>query len=215
MEMNVTGRIESLNVVHVEIPDIGGSVGVTAIDKRPVTDRRLATPAGVSGDHRSDTRAHGSEAQAVYAYAAEDYAWWRDRLGRALEPGTFGENLTTVGVDVTHALIGGEWRVGTALLRVSAPRIPCATFERWMQEEHWVRRFTEAGRPGAYLRVIESGELGRGDAIEIVSTPDHGVTVLDYFRAYTGDRDAARLRRVAACEMVDEATRAKARKHSG
>lgn len=206
------GRIESLNVVHAEIPDVGGSVGVTAIDKRPVADRRRVSAAGVAGDHRADVEHHGSEDQAVYAYASEDYAWWRGELGRALEPGHFGENLTTSGIDVTRAVIGETWRVGTTLLQVSAPRIPCGTFQRWMREERWVRRFTDAGRPGTYLRVLEAGEVAPGDAIEIVSTPDHGVTVLDCFRVYTGDRDPDRLRRVAACGMVDEDTRAKARR---
>lgn len=208
----MSGRIESLNVVHAEIPDVGGSVGVTAIDKRPVADRRRVTTAGVSGDHRADVEAHGSEDQAVYAYASEDYAWWVRELGRELEPGTFGENLTTSGVEVTGAVIGTIWKVGSALLQVSVPRIPCGTFQRWMREERWVRRFTEAGRPGAYLRVLEAGELAGGDAIEVVSTPGHGVTVLDYFRVNTGDRDPDRLLRVAACDMVDEGTRAKAQR---
>jgi MOSC domain-containing protein YiiM len=208
----MSGRIDSLNVVHAEIPDVGGSVGVTAIDKRPVTDRRGVTPAGVAGDHRADMKDHGSEDQAVYAYASEDYAWWCRQLGRELPAGVFGENLTTSGIDVTHAVIGATWRMGTALLQVSAPRIPCGTFQRWMAEERWVKRFTDAGRPGTYLRVLEAGELARGDAIEIVSVPGHGVTVLDCFRVYTGDRDAERLRRVAACEMVDAGTREKARR---
>lgn len=208
---NASGRIDSLNVVHAEIPDVGGSVGMTAIDKRPVAGRRTVTPSGVSGDHRADVEHHGSEDQAVYAYASEDYDWWRGELGREIAPGTFGENLTTSGMDLTHAVIGSTWRAGSALLQVTAPRIPCGTFQRWMREERWVRRFTDAGRPGTYLRVLEAGELGCGDAIETVSTPGHGVTLLDCFRVWTGDRDPARRRRVASCEMVDEETRARAR----
>lgn len=208
----MSGRIESLNVVHAEIPDVGGSVGMTAIDKRPVAGRRAVTAAGVAGDHRADVEHHGSEDQAVYAYASEDHVWWRGELDRPPGPGTFGENLTTSGLDVTGAVIGETWRAGTALLQVSAPRIPCGTFQRWMREERWVKRFTHAGRPGAYLRVLEAGEMAAGDTIEIVSRPDHGVTLLDCFLVHTGDRDPERLRKVAACAMVGRETREKARR---
>jgi MOSC domain-containing protein YiiM len=208
-------HITSLNVVHAEIPDVGGSVGVTAIDKRPVSDRRAVTVAGIAGDHRADMEDHGSEDQAVYAYAAEDYAWWETELGTKLAPGVFGENLTTSGLDLTNAVVGTTWRIGSAVLQVSGPRIPCGTFARWMDREKWVKRFTEAGCPGPYLRVVQPGEAGQGDSIEVIDVPDHGVTLLDVFRASTGDRDEDRLRRVAACEMVDADARARARKSLG
>jgi len=186
----VSGVVEAVCVVHAVRPDPGGDTGTTAIDKRPVGGRVSVTPGGVEGDHVEDTDNHGGRDQAVYAYASEDRLWWAEQLGRALEPGAFGENLALRGIDVTGAVIGQTWRVGTALLQVTSPRIPCATFQRWTGEQHWVRRFTEAGVPGAYLRVIEPGEVGPGDPVEVVDTPAHGVTVGQVFAGRRGDRAA-------------------------
>ena len=100
----------------------------------------------------------------------------------------FGENLTTTGLDVDASVVGDRWRVGSALLEVTGPRIPCATFGAWMAERGWVRRFAERGRTGAYLAVVEPGVIAVGDAVEVVSRPSHGITVPEVFRALMGDR---------------------------
>ena len=107
--------------------------------------------------------------------------------GRDLADGMFGENLTTQGLDVDGAVVGERWRVGSAVLEVSGPRIPCATFAAWMGERGWVRRFTERGRTGAYLAVVEPGLVSTGDGVEVLGRPSHGITVPEVFRAYTGD----------------------------
>jgi MOSC domain-containing protein YiiM len=104
-----------------------------------------------------------------------------------LRDGRFGENLTTVGADVNGAMLGDRWRVGTALIEVTGPRVPCAVFGNWLDEPGWVKRFTDGARAGAYFRVIEQGELGAGDEIHIVHRPDESVTVTEAFRAYHGD----------------------------
>ncbi len=205
-------RIESLNVVFEEIDDIGGSVGRTAIDKRPVADTRTVTTDGVAGDFRSDMENHGSDRQAIYAYAVEDYQWWSQHAGVEFGAGRFGDNLTTSGIDLTSAIVGTTVRIGTATLQITDPRIPCGTFQRWLAQEQWVKRFTEEGRSGTYLAVVTSGDVTSGDDIEILDVPSHGVTVLDSFRVYTGDRDHDRLVRVEACADVEMATREKARK---
>lgn len=205
-------QVISLNVVFAEIPDVGGSIGRTSIDKRPVTDRRLVTSDGVAGDQRSDMIHHGSTKQAVYSYAREDYDWWAGELGRDLPAGVFGENLTTTGVDLNELPVGTQVRVGTSLLEISAPRIPCGTFGRWLAQEHWVKRFTQVARCGAYLRVLESGELGAGDDFEIVFTPDHGVTIRDVFHAWNGVRDVELLTRVAQCPDAEDEVRERAKK---
>ncbi len=205
-------RIESLNVVFEEIDDVGGSVGRTAIDKRSVDGPRKVSSAGIDGDHRADMENHGSERQAEYAYASEDYVWWSNHAGVNFGAGRFGENLTTSGIDLVNTVVGTTVRVGSATLRVTDPRIPCGTFQRWLAQEQWVKRFTEEGRSGTYLEVIESGEISSGDRFDIVDVPEHGVTVLDSFRVYTGDRDHDRLVRVEACPDVETSTREKARK---
>jgi MOSC domain-containing protein YiiM len=172
----------------------GAGLGRTAIDKRPVTARVAAGRLGLAGDQQANTKHHGGVDQAVYAYAKEDLDWWAAELGRTLRPGQFGENLTTAGVDVTGAVIGERWQVGGAVLEVSCPRIPCTVFQAWLGEAKWVRRFTDRGHPGAYLRVVADGELGAGDAVVIAHRPAHGVTIGETFRALTGDRSlAARL----------------------
>lgn len=203
-------HVLSLNVLHAEVPDVGGSVGVTAIDKRPVFDRRQVTTAGVAGDKRSDIPNHGHTDQAVYAYGIEDYEWWSAELGRQLGAGIFGENLTTIGIDWNAIAAGTIIEIGTAQLQVSRPRIPCGTFQRWLNEEHWVKLFNDAGRWGSYLRVLQAGELGAGDEIKIISKPEHDVSIWDIARVYTGARDLNQLNRVIACVDTPESTREKA-----
>jgi MOSC domain-containing protein YiiM len=170
----------------------------TGIDKRPVAGPvAVVAPGprgdgtvGLAGDRVYDVRNHGGTDQAVYAYAREDLDGWAAEMGVALRNGVFGENLTTEGVDVNGALIGERWRVGTdLLLEVSLPRIPCGTFQGWMGRQGWIRRFTQAAQPGAYLRVIEPGDVQAGDPIEIVDRPDHDVTVAVTFRALTLEDD--------------------------
>ncbi|MEE1666889.1 MOSC domain-containing protein [Streptomyces sp. NPDC003631] len=172
-------------------------LGMTGIDKRPADGPvRVTAPgpkgtgaSGLAGDAVCDLRHHGGDDQAVYAFAREDLDAWERELGRPLPNGSFGENLTTEGLDVSGALIGERWRVGSELvLEVTSGRIPCRTFQGHLGERGWVRRFTHRGAPGAYLRVIEPGETRTGDPIEIVHRPGHDITVALQFRASTTER---------------------------
>ena len=178
-------RLRSINVVHQILDDPGGTPGRTAIDKRPVTGPVYVAERGVQGDAQLDTRHHGRPWQAVYAYADEDLDWWREHLQRDLPPGSFGENLTTSGLDVTGAVIGEQWQIGAgpdaAVVEVTAPRIPCQTFTNFIGEERWVKRFTDHGAPGAYLRVVRTGYVQAGDPVTVVCRPDHGVRIADVF----------------------------------
>ena len=160
----------------------------SAIDKRPVDGPVEVRRLGLAGDRQEDLTNHGGPEQAVYAYAAEDLAMWAERLGRQLPPGSFGENLTLSGVDVTEARIGERWRIGTVLLEVGDVRVPCLKFQTWLHQPRWIRRFTAEARPGAYLRVLEEGTLQAGDAVEVVETRDHDVTVGLMFRALMTER---------------------------
>ena len=185
----------------------------TGIDKRPAAGPVTARRLGLVGDTICDTEHHGGLDQAVYAYAEEDAAWWQQELAGelrlAVRPGVFGENLTTRGLDVTRAVIGERWRIGSTILQVSAPRIPCSTFAAFWAVHQLIKRFTAVGRPGAYLRVLAEGQLSAGDRITVLDRPAHGLTIEQTFRALTGDRSLAALL-VAAPELPDEA-RAKAR----
>ncbi|MGK5638368.1 MOSC domain-containing protein [Streptomyces sp. URMC 126] len=169
----------------------------SGIDKRPVTGPvAVAAPgpqgeagSGLAGDAVVSLKHHGGDHQAVYAFAREDLDRWERELGRALPDGSFGENLTTSGLDVNDARIGERWRVGERLLlEVTAPRVPCRTFADWLGEQGWMRRFTEEAAPGAYLRVLEPGEVRAGDPLTVVHRPGHEVSVSFAFRARTTER---------------------------
>ena len=182
--------------VNLAVPEASSakSVGITGINKQPVDGPVLVRApgpkttglhSGLVGDQIFDVAHHGGDDQAVYAYAREDYDWWEVELGRPLPGGIFGENLTTVGVDVNGAFIGERWRIGADLvLETTFGRIPCATFQAKMAEPRWVKRFTGESRPGAYLRVVEPGEVRAGDEVRVVDRPVRGVTIAEGFRAW-------------------------------
>jgi MOSC domain-containing protein YiiM len=165
----------------------------TGIDKRPTAEPVLVRApgsqegglgSGLVGDRIGDRSVHGGDEQAVYAYAREDLDRWEAFLGRTLPPGSFGENLTTLGIDVNDARIGERWRVGTDLeLEVTAPRIPCSTFRSWIDRAGWLREFTLAAVPGTYLCVVREGTVRAGDPITVSYRPGSGPTVADYFRS--------------------------------
>jgi MOSC domain-containing protein YiiM len=182
----VIGRLDAVCVSGADLlPLPGRNPDRSGIDKKAVAGRVAVHPLGLDGDVQVNRRYHGGEGQAVYAYAQEDADFWIAELGRDLPPGRFGENLRTTGLDLTGAQLGEQWRVGTTLLEVTAPRIPCANFARFWDEPQLVKRFTAHGASGAYLRVLEPGDVGAGDAIDVVFRPDHTVTTGLAFRAFT------------------------------
>ena len=170
---------------------------VTGIDKRPVDHPvQVSAPgpkhvagSGLAGDDVCNRRHHGGDDQAVYAYAGEDLDRWAAELGRALPPGSFGENLTTTGIDISESMLGERWAIGDELvLEITDPRIPCRTFAGFLEERGWVRRFSQRAEPGTYLRVITAGAVRAGDRLTVLNRPEHGVTVRTAFRAFTTDR---------------------------
>ena len=179
--------------------EVPGLKRPSGIHKRPVDRIEVRDPgpkkgglgSGVVGDEIGSTKHHGGTTQAVYAVAREELDWWGVELGRELADGLFGENLTTEGLDVDAAVIGTTWAIGSAVLQVEGPRIPCRTFAGHMDEQRWVKRFSERGRTGAYLAVIEPGRISAGDEIRVLEVPAHGVSVPQSFRALMGDRDLA------------------------
>ncbi|MDI6098596.1 MOSC domain-containing protein [Actinoplanes sp. NEAU-A12] len=188
-----SGIVLSLNVGRSE-PNPAKDTDATGIGKRPVdhavTVRRpgpktTGLHSGVVGDFIGDTKHHGGDDQAVYAYAVEDYAWWAAELGRDLTPGLFGENLTTEGLDLYNAVLGEQWQVGDGvLLQTTFGRIPCSTFQHRMAEPRWIKRFAATNRTGAYLRILQEGEIRPGDRIEVVDRPAHGLTLAEAFDIY-------------------------------
>jgi MOSC domain-containing protein YiiM len=182
----VTARLDAVCVSGADLlPLPDRKPNRSGIDKKPVAGRVAVHPLGLDGDVQVNRKYHGGEGQALYAYAQEDADFWIAELGRELPPGRFGENLRTSGLDLTGALLGERWRIGTALFEVTAPRIPCANFARFWNEPQLVKRFTAHGATGAYLRVLEPGEVGAGDAVDVVHRPGHGITTGRTFRIFT------------------------------
>ena len=168
MTSSPTARVLSVNLAVVR-PNPYKDDRTTGIDKRPTDDsvhvrapgtKQDGLGSGLVGDSISDRRAHGGDDQAVYAYAREDLDHWAALLGREVAGGLFGENLTTLGLDVNGAQVGERWKVGADLvLQVTDPRIPCSTFRGIIGEQGWLTTFTAAAIPGAYLRVVTPGDV--------------------------------------------------------
>jgi MOSC domain-containing protein YiiM len=180
-----TRRLVSVNVGRPVTTEWHGRSVTTAIRKAPVDGPRHVAGINVDGDDQADRRVHGGPTKAVYAYAVEDYAWWSAELGRDLANGLFGENLTTQGLDLRNALIGERWQVGEqVILEITFGRIPCSTFQHRMAEPRWIKRFSASNRTGAYLRILQEGEISPGDRIEVLERPGHSLTVAEAFNIY-------------------------------
>lgn len=181
------GRVESVNVGVPRPVEVDGHTVWTAIWKSPVEGRVPLRGVNLQGDDQADRTVHGGPDKAVYAYAIEDTEWWEAQLGAPLGEGAFGENLTVRGLPVSEAVIGERWELGSALLEVAQPRLPCFKLGLRMGDPRFLKRFAAASRPGAYLRVVREGDIGAGDLIEVVSRPAHGVTSALVSRALLRD----------------------------
>ncbi|MDQ6606298.1 MAG: MOSC domain-containing protein [Actinomycetota bacterium] len=169
--------------------EVDGHTVLTAIWKEPAQGRVPLRGVNLHGDDQADRTVHGGPDKAIYAYAAEDTEWWEAELQRPLGAGAFGENLTVSGLPVSEAVIGEQWEVGTALLQVAQPRLPCFKLGLRMGDPRFLKRFAQAARPGAYHRVLREGEIAAGDRIEVVSRPAPGVTSALVSRALLGERE--------------------------
>jgi MOSC domain-containing protein YiiM len=187
----IAGRIDAVCVLNELIPDRNPTgLDRTAIDKRPVVVPVHVGPLGLDGDDQYDKRHHGGVDQAVYVYSTEDAQRWSDELGYDVPAGQFGENLRTLGLAVTDAVVGERWQVGEEgvgpLLEARSPRVPCATFQAWMDEPRWVKRFSQRGDVGTYFRVLHEGLVLAGDDVTVVHRPAHGVTIREVFEGRRG-----------------------------
>ena len=199
------GKVLSVNVGRPREFDFNGHPARSAIWKSPVAGRVAARGVNLDGDDQADRKAHGGPDKAVYAYAVEDARWWEREIGRTIPPGGFGENLTIEGIEVNDALVGERWLIGSAVFEVSEPRIPCWRLGVRMDDPGFVRRFTDAQRPGTYLRIVAEGDVGVGDVVNVISEPAHDLSVRDVFRIYT--RDRGEVRRLIGVPAISDAWR--------
>ena len=188
-------RLLSVNVGRPTLLTTNSGARRTGIYKEPASGAVEITREGMAGDSVCDTRHHGGVDQAIYVYGVPDYDWWSKTLGRKLEPGTFGENLTITDFESATASVGDRFRIGRVVLEITAPRVPCGTLARRMNDKEFVTRFREAERPGVYCRVIGPGSVQAGD--EVVFEPYRGetISVIESFRVFYAEDVDALLRR--------------------
>jgi MOSC domain-containing protein YiiM len=198
-------QVDSVNAGRAEPMKIGARTISTGIRKGPVERGRIGT-LGLVGEVVADVENHGGPDQAIYVFSSEDYAWWGDELGAVPEPGTFGENLTLSSFGPEAVRIGDRYRVGEALLEVTAPRIPCSTFATRMGEPNWVQRFAAARRPGLYVRVLEPGEVAVGDRVDQLRGDDGRPPVVDLMDvSYDPEPDPGLLERLLDSPIAERA----------
>ena len=183
----------SVNVGAIRTVEWRGREVTTAIWKHPVDGRVALRGVNLAGDDQADRTVHGGVDKAVYAYAREDYDFWRDAEGMETPPGLFGENLTVEGLDLSAAVPGERWSVGSAVLEVAQPRLPCFKLGIRMGDPHFLRRFLAAGRTGAYLRIVREGDVGAGDSVQVTDRPAHGITLRDMTEALHDPEKASAL----------------------
>ncbi|HKS39876.1 MAG TPA: MOSC domain-containing protein [Blastocatellia bacterium] len=177
---------------------------VTGIFKEPVEGRIRARRLNLDGDRQADLRVHGGAEKAVYAYPSEHYDYWRAELPDMKLPwGMFGENFTVEGLDEKKVNIGDRFRIGDALFMVTQPRMPCYKLAAKFERDDMIKRFLRSRRTGFYFSVIEEGEVGAGDAIELVSKDENNITVTNITQLYVGKgKDQDLLRRAAVLEAL-------------
>ena len=178
--------------------------GQTGIYKRATDASVSVGKLGLVGDTICDTENHGGVDQAVYVYGVPDYDWWAEALGRPLSPGTFGENLTVSGLESVGLQIGDRLEVGTVVLEVTSPRVPCVTLAARMKDPTFVKRFRQAERPGVYCRVVQAGNVQVGDEVTLYPYAGETLSAAEMFRDfYNSRRDEATLRRHLAAPISE------------
>ncbi len=199
-------KIVSVNVGRPREIDWKGKTIRTSIFKEPVQGRVRLEALNFVGDEQADLSVHGGPQKAVYGYASEHYGFWRQQLpGVRLPWGVFGENLTTEGLLEEEINIGNRYQLGSAVVMVTQPRIPCYKLGVRFGRDDIVKRFLKSGRPGFYFSVIQEGEVGAGDALELVYREAADVTVADILRLYLTDKQNVSLtqRAVQVAALAD------------
>jgi len=202
-------KLLSLNVGRPRLLSWKGDVFSTGIFKAPVSGRVRLRATNLDGDRQADLSVHGGPNKAVYGYPSEHYEYWRAELpGQALDWGAFGENFTTEGLLETHTSIGDRYRVGSAVIMVRTPRLPCFKLAAKFQRDDLIQRFLRSGRSGFYFSVVEEGEIGAGDDFEFVGGETPGITIAEMLRLYASSSpDLESLQRAVQVKLLPESWR--------
>lgn len=199
-------RLLSVNVGQPKLVMRNGEPVSTGIFKEPVEGRVRLRTLNLDGDRQADLSVHGGPSKAVYAYPSEHYVFWKKELPEMELPwGMFGENFTTVGLHEDELNIGDQLKVGSAVVMVTEPRMPCYKLGIRFGRSDIIKRFLTSGRSGFYLAVLKEGEVGPGDEMEFVKSSARSVSVSDVTRLYVREkRNAQLLRRAIESEALPE-----------
>jgi MOSC domain-containing protein YiiM len=183
-------KLISVNVALPQTVTWKGRIVTTGIFKTPVNGRVQVRSLNLDGDRQADLAVHGGPNKAIYAYPSEHYAYWRGEFPSMELPwGMFGENFTLEGLLEEAVHIGDRFRIGSGVMMVTQPRIPCYKLAAKFGREDIIQRFLESGRSGFYLKVVREGDVGAGDRIEPMSRDSAAVTVTEVARLYNGQSD--------------------------
>jgi MOSC domain-containing protein YiiM len=161
----------------------------SGIFKKPVPGRIALRTLNLDGDRQADLSVHGGAYKAVYGYASEHYGYWRNELPESNLPwGAFGENFTTEGLLEEQLHIGDRFRIGSSILMVRQPRMPCHKLAAKFQRDDMIERFLLSGRSGFYFSVEQEGEVEVGDAFELISRKREGITIAEINRLFVRER---------------------------
>lgn len=177
-------KLLSVNISAAKPITVADRTFETGIFKEGTSSKVFVTKEGLKGDAVVDKKHHGGPDQAVYLYSNEDYAFWAEQLGYELAPGTFGENLTVESFATDTVRIGDQLSIAEVVLEVTAPRIPCATLAKKMNNLDFVKTFRQAKRPGIYVRVLQEGSVSVGDAVTYKATQEAYPSLVDVFDYY-------------------------------
>jgi MOSC domain-containing protein YiiM len=199
-------KLISVNVGLPRVVTLKGDPVWTGIFKEPVTGRVMVRTLNLEGDRQADLSVHGGPSKALYVYPSEHYGYWKRELsGMKLPWGMFGENFTSVGLFESEVNIGDRFSVGSAVVMVTEPRLPCYKLGIKFGRSDIVKKFLASERTGFYFAVLQEGEVGAGDSIELMEKTDHSVRVSDITRLYTRDKhNLELLRRAVEVEALPE-----------
>jgi MOSC domain-containing protein YiiM len=202
-------KLLSVNVGLPRLLAWRGNTFKTGIFKKPVSGRVMLRTTNLDGDRQADLSVHGGPNKAVYGYPSEHYDYWRAELpGQPIDWGAFGENFTTEGLLETQVSIGDRYRVGSAVIMVRTPRLPCFKLAAKFQRDDIIERFLRSGRSGFYFSVVEEGEAGAGDDLEFLGGETFSLTIAEMLRLYaSGSPDLESLQRAVLVKLLPEGWR--------
>jgi len=202
-------RLVSINVGLPRLLAWKGATFKTGIFKTPANGRITLRQTNLDGDRQADLAVHGGVSKAVYAYSSEHYGHWRDQLSKEELPwGSFGENFTTEGLLETNVCMGDQYRVGSAVVSVTTPRLPCFKLAAKFQREDMIKRFLDSGYSGFYFSVVEEGEVGAGDEFQFLRGEVPSLTIAEFNHLYTSPApDLESLKRAVEVKSLPESWR--------